>query len=678
MNMKRRPFPVTRVIALLLAAATLLGLAVVGFGSRAAPVTVRPGAHAGQLLLHPCTYATEGGALQADCGTLTVPENRASPRPRLIALPVIRIRTRSPHPLAPIFRLNGGPGLTNMKFTEASRLTGQHDVVLVGYRGVDGSSVLSCPEVTAALRHSADLLSTQTAAAYSQAFAACARRLEHSGVDLAGYSLAEQADDQEAARTALGYGQIDLISESAGTRLAQVYMWRYPASVGRSVMIGVNPPGNFLYNGTTIDQQIEEYSAFCDQDPGCRTRTGNLAATVRDMAAHLPSRWMFLPVKPGNVRLATFMGLVYAVAGAPLTGPNTMDSWLSAAAGDPSGLWLMSLVSDLIFPTSFTWGEAAAVTRADAQAAEQYYASGKNRGSIIGNPLTDFLWGDGGLTRAWPASPGEDEYATPRRSTVPTLLIGGTVDFQTPAQNATRELLPYLPNGHQVVLSDLGHVADFWKYEPAAGTKMLTTFYATGRVNTSGYSHHTISFSTGTGVTQTTIAKVFLAVMLGFSVLAVVLLAWAGLRVRRRGAAGGKTSVALRTVLAVVIGLGGWFLGGLIVLTFLPSVSLSDELLAVLAVGVPVAIGLYLAWTRRDRERATKAAGILAVGAGALLGGWLGFATASGVLALLTTVIGATAGGNVALLVLEFGRAGRKEVARSPRQAVESFTEGAG
>jgi pimeloyl-ACP methyl ester carboxylesterase len=664
---RTKPFPIARVIAALLAAGTLLGLAVAGSGSGPAAISVPPGARAGQLALHPCTYATESGGRPADCGTLIVPENRASARSRLIALPVTRIRSRSSRPLAPVFWLNGGPGLTNMKFTEASRLAGQHDVVLVGYRGVDGSSVLSCPEVTAAVRDSADLLSAQALAGYSRAYTACARRLQRSGVDLAGYSLAEQADDLRAARAALGYGRIDLVSESAGTRLAQVYMWRYPASVDRSAMIGVNPPGNFRYNGTTIDQQIREYSAFCAADPGCRARTGNLAATVRDTAARMPGHWLFLPVKPGNVRLATFMGLVYAVKGAPLTGPNTMDTWLSAAAGDPSGLWLMSLVSDLVFPTSFTWGEAAAITRADAAATEQYYASGKDRGTIIGNPLTDFLWATGGLAQAWPASPGEDEYATPRRSEIPTLLVGGTVDFQTPAQNATRELLPYLPNGHQVILSDLGHAGDFWAYEPAAGTKLLTTFYATGAVDTSGYTHHAISFSTGIGATQTAIAKAFLAVMLGLAVLAVALLAWAALRVRRRGAAGRKTAVAFRTVLALVIGLGGWFLGALITATLCPSVSLSDELLTVLAGSVPAGLCLYLAWTSRAYDRTAKAAGLLAASAGAVAGGWFGFGVATGPFAILTTVIGATAAGNLALIALHLARAARELAAASPR-----------
>ena len=330
------------------------------------------------------------------------------------------------------------------------------------HRSVMIGVVLNCPEVTAALENSADFLGKASLSAYSQAFASCAQRLERSGVDLAGYTLAEQADDIEAARVALGYKRIDLLSESAGTRLAMIYAWRYPNSVDRSVMIGVNPPGNFLYSGAEIDQGIERYSALCAQQPACRARTGNLAASMQHTAAHMPSSWYSLPIKPGNVLVGTFLGLTEATSVAsPLSGPMTLDSWISAAHGDPSGLWLLSTMAGLILPQSFVWGEFASIGMADAQPVERYFSSGADRGSIIGNPLAEFLWGAGGLAHAWPANPGENQYTSVQNSNVPTLLIGGTLDFETPAQNATKELLPHLPNGHQVILSGLGHADDF-------------------------------------------------------------------------------------------------------------------------------------------------------------------------------------------------------------------------
>ena len=128
-----------------------------------------------------------------------------------------------------------------MRFAKASRFAEHRDVVLVGYRGVDGSSRLDCPEVESALRHSTDFLGDKSFRSYTSAFRSCADRLQNDGVDLAGYSLPERVDDLETARRALGYQRVDLLSESAGTRTAMIYAWRHPKSIARSVMIGVNP-----------------------------------------------------------------------------------------------------------------------------------------------------------------------------------------------------------------------------------------------------------------------------------------------------------------------------------------------------------------------------------------------------------------------------------------------------
>jgi hypothetical protein len=101
-----------RIVALALIALTPLGLAYLHFSGGSSSVSVPAGAHAGQLTLKHCTYGNE----LADCGTLVVPENRHDPHSRLIALPITRIRAHTPNPGAPIFRLQGGPGLTNMDF----------------------------------------------------------------------------------------------------------------------------------------------------------------------------------------------------------------------------------------------------------------------------------------------------------------------------------------------------------------------------------------------------------------------------------------------------------------------------------------------------------------------------------------------------------------------------------
>jgi pimeloyl-ACP methyl ester carboxylesterase len=650
-----KPLGLARIVAFILVALAVLGLAYLHFASGADRVSVPAGASAGQLAMKPCKYATERGDYAADCGTLVVPENRHDAGSRLIAVPVTRIHARADHPGAPIFRLQGGPGITNMEFPEASRFADRHDVVLVGYRGVDGSTALDCPEVSSALKRSDDFLGERSFAAQARAFASCASRLRADGVDHAGYSLAQRVDDLEAARHALGYGRVDLLSESAGTRTAQIYSWRYPKSIHRSVMIAVNPPGHFLWDAKTIDGQIRQYADLCAKDDDCRAQTGDLAATVKAAAADIPDRWGPLSIEPGNVRVASFFGLMESTAhDTPLSGPLTLDSWVSAANGDASGLWLQSLMARIAFPDEQVWGDVAAVARVDVGDSDRAFAPAANRGSILGNPGTDLIWAGGGLADAWPAQPDEDQYDHVRKSETETLLIGGSLDFSTPAQNATKELLPHLPNGHQVVLPGFGHTGDFWNVQPDAGSRLVNAFLDSGKVDDSLYTDRDVDFTPTT--TLGAMAKIMLGVMAGFSALAIASLLWLALRVRRRGGVGRKASALLRSLYSLVLGLGGWFLGALLVLTIAPTVPLDNELLAVLSIGTPIGLGIYWAWVRSALAPKARTAGFAAALAGAFVGAWFGFHVTAGLFAVVTTIIGAAAGANLILLVLDSTR----------------------
>src|SRR5688572_24289962 len=142
-----RAWTPARIVALTLIAILAVGLVYLRFGTGSDPVSVPAGANAGDLTLEDCDYATEKGSYAAECGTLVVPENRDDPQSRLIAIPVTRIKARSDNSAEPVFRLEGGPGKTNLDFANASRFADDRDVVLVGYRGVDGSVRLDCPEV---------------------------------------------------------------------------------------------------------------------------------------------------------------------------------------------------------------------------------------------------------------------------------------------------------------------------------------------------------------------------------------------------------------------------------------------------------------------------------------------------------------------------------------------------
>jgi pimeloyl-ACP methyl ester carboxylesterase len=645
-----------RIVALVVLSLTAAGLAYLHFAGGDGRATVPSGAHAGQLTLHSCNYSTEDGSYRADCGTLVVPENRHKADSRLIALPVTRIRARAADSGLPIFRLQGGPGITNMDFPAASRLADKHDVVLVGYRGVDGSSKLDCPEVTSAREHARDFLTGRAYRADAAAFRACAERLQQAGVDLAGYTLPERVDDLEAARRAFGYQRVDLISESAGTRTAMIYAWRYPTVVHRSVMIGVNPPGHFLWDAKTTGEQIRRYAALCATDASCHRRTPDLAASLHAAFDQLPRRFWFLPVRKGNVEAATFFGLNNATSdgGGPLSAPMTIDALLSADNGDASGAWFLSLMAQLAFPRGQVWGEVAATGRADAAYARTFFATHADRGSVIGSPATDLIWAGGRLVDAWPATPDDNAYTRVRDSKVETLLVGGRLDFATPPQNAARELLPHLPNGRQVVLDGIGHSDDFWAYERPASERLLNTYFGTGRVDASLYTRNKVDFTPSTS--HGTIAKIVAGSMFALALLTVLSLVWMSLRMLRRRSFGQKSSAALRSVYALVLGFGGLSLGMLIVLAALPTVPLTAELLASLAAGIPVGLGIYLAWVKPDWSARTKIAGLAVATGGALIGAWLGFNVTDagfGLMAPLLAIVGAVVGGNLLLVGLD-------------------------
>jgi pimeloyl-ACP methyl ester carboxylesterase len=663
-----------QITSLALIALLALALGYLHFSGGSKPVSVPSNAHPGQLTLERCNYTTEDGTSAADCGTLVVPENRHDPNSRLIALPVTRIRAHSAHPGVPVFRLQGGPGITNMEFPEASRFSDKHDVVLVGYRGVDGSSRLDCPEVSSSREHSRDLLGERSLRADAAAYRSCADRLRGEGVDLAGYSIPERVDDLELARRTLGYHRIDLISESAGTRTAMIYAWRYPGSIHRSVMIGVNPPGNFLWDAKTTGEQIRRYAAICAQDTSCRNRTPDLAASLNSSFAHVPDHWLFLPIKQGDARVAAFFGLINETSGGggPIASPLTIDSLLSAEKGDASGAWFLSLMAELVFPHAQVWGDVAAIGRSDATYARHFFASRANQGSLIGSPGTDLIWAGGRLLEAWPANPDENEYTQVQDSNVNTLLVGGNLDFATPPQNATRKLLPHLANGHQVVLSDLGHADDFWAYEPAAATRLLDTYLDSGKVDTSLYTHNRVDFSPG--FSQGAIAKIVLGVLLGLAALTVLSLLWISVRLSRRASFGRKGSAVVRSLYAIVLGIGGWCLGALVALSALPTVPVDDQALAVISVGLPVGLAVYCGWLRSDSPPVVKRVGAAAALVAALLGAWLGHhVPATPLLGAVTGALAAVAVANLGVIAVDVAGLGERAqtIAATAAPAVE-------
>ena len=497
----------------------------------ATPITVPEGASTGDLSLEPCTLGRGDSAVEAECGVLVVPENRSDPNSRLIGLPLARVRARSATPGAPIFGLGGGPGSSNVQGAPPEWMFADHDAVNLGYRGVDGSVVLDMPRFRRALRgKGGDLLGEASIANLAGAMTRDFERMRLQGIDLAGYTVPEVVADLEAARVALGYDSIDLFSASYGTRVAQLYAYAHPENIHRSLMVAVNPPGRMVWEPEMIDAQLARVAELCAEDVGCSARTDNLAETIRNVVDDMPRRYLFLPIDPGKVRLAAF---VLISVTPPNIGASIYDAFIAAEEGDASGLAAISLLYALPpfdLTAASNWGDLLTKGLTDFEPDRDYLSEMDPPGSILGSPHSLLFFGAAQLE---PPALGTvpDELKRPQVSEVETLLVSGSIDFSTPAPYATEELLPFLGNGEQIVLSEFGHL-DFYE-PPEAFERLVLSYLETGEADISGYGSRSFEFTPGLNFRQ--LGKLIAAGTV-VTVLILIVLGWIAYRfIGRRG-----------------------------------------------------------------------------------------------------------------------------------------------
>lgn len=470
------------------------------------------------LVLTDCEPHEESYTFQ--CGYLTVPENRDNPQSRLITLPFKIIK--SPNPIgAPIFWLNGGPGASNLDYRPDVRVLEQHDVVLVGYRGVDGMSRLRCDGMFQS--SGGNLFSEASNQNTMDKISACVSTLQNESFDLDGYTMTEVIDDMEYARQQLKYDRIHLVSGSYGTRLAQIYAYRYPKSISRSLLVSVNPPGHFVWEPETLDRQLTYYAELCKQDPYCNSRTEDLAATIRNVCQDMPSSWMLFPIDPDKVRMAAFMGLYHRGSAA-----SVFDMFIQAEKGDASGLALASMMFDYqISGMDFSWGDSFAKAFPDFDPNRDYGKDMAVNESIMGSPGSQIF----ATMAAWPGKALDTLYQKPQHSEVDMLLLSGNVDFSTPAEFAAEELMPYYSNAQHLILSEIGHTGDVMWYNREAYVHLVKNYFDTGAIDASLFKHEPMVFEPEMKFAK--MAKIGLAI--GILILILVpTLVWLTVRFFRR------------------------------------------------------------------------------------------------------------------------------------------------
>jgi len=445
-------------------------------------------AKSGDLIMNTGTFTFKGEELSADFGTLVVPENRSKPDSKLIRLPVVRIHATEKKSEIPVFTLQGGPGDHNISMTYSKWLYLNQDIVMVGYRGVDGSISLECPEIVEAMNVDVDPLSPENLEKLGNALYAGFQRLKKEGIDIDRYTLVDVIDDIETARAALGYEKINLWGHSYGTQISFVYCVKYPNSINRNFMSGTSAIGA-IWEPEIVDRQLNYYADLWQKNPECIARAPDLIKTIRTVLERLPTQWHGIVVDPGKVKMMTFLNLYNTGSAA-----QVFDAFVAAENGDYSGLAYLSFLYNRVLPKILNWGDffSKFLSASDAHASRKYDKTYDPPRTIIGSPFQKIILvpqKHGG----WPIKPISEAYKN-GTATVETVVINGSIDFSSPFEYTKDRLLPKLLNCRVVLLSEMGH-HDVYNLQMDAYRHLYNTFFLTGEVDESKFEHAPVNFT---------------------------------------------------------------------------------------------------------------------------------------------------------------------------------------
>jgi pimeloyl-ACP methyl ester carboxylesterase len=409
------------------------------------------------LRWEPFTLVTHAGEVPAEIGRLSVPERRRDAASRTIELAFVRVKSRAKTPLPPLVYLDGGPG--GGGYTAAAieayadlfeRVSVTRDVILLSQRGTG----LSRPRPACAMPdplpddffRSED---TMTRTLHQRAVE-CATELRAQGVDLAGYTTEETADDVEDLRKALKAERVALLGFSYGTHAALSVMRRWPGSVARAVLIGTEGPADTWKRPSTMDRQFEKLAAAAGVDLVAVWRR-LLERTAKEplrVAINVRGTPRTLLVGPAGLQYLLrrdigdtndWPGLPAAIVRAE-RGDLTFLSRVVARRfnGLSGGISMMPLAVDC--------ASGASRARLDEIAREEP--------SPVFGRMTNYPFP--GVCQALDLPMLPDTFRAPVTSDVPTLFVSGTHDSHTPPAQAEAVAGRFSQATH-VIVENAGH-----------------------------------------------------------------------------------------------------------------------------------------------------------------------------------------------------------------------------
>jgi pimeloyl-ACP methyl ester carboxylesterase len=433
-------------------------------GATATAASAASTAAAARLPLHECRleHPLQLASMPARCGVLKVPEDRSRSGGATIDLNVAVVPALNRRATAaPLFLLAGGPGqgATAMYTSLAAafgRVNRNHDIVLVDQRGTGKSAPLSC-EYPDDWQAQGDLT-----AALRQATVACLRKY---GDRVRFYTSGAAVADLAAVREALGFPLIDLYAVSYGTRVAQLYMRRFPATVHAVILDGVTFPEQAIGPDTPLDGQraLDLIVARCENSHECAAAYPGLRQELDGLRRQFGPQKSMITIDDPNSGLplkiefnrsmlnASLRFLSYSAAQASLL-PTLIHR---AADGSLAPLAAQTIMTARQVGDQLASGMQNTVICSED--APFFSAADIDRAAISRTYQgTDQLDAFLEICKLWPHGPVDADLHSPLRSEIPTLLLSGEADPVTPPADAQRAARG-LKHHRNLILSGEGH-----------------------------------------------------------------------------------------------------------------------------------------------------------------------------------------------------------------------------
>ncbi len=200
----------------------------------------------------------------ANYGTLVANEVVSDPKSPLISLPVIHIpATGSIANQLPVYLLYGGPGESNLR-TELliPELMHHHDIIIVGYRGADGSVILDGAPDSCLFCKVSD-----TQQAFNKVIKQCLEAVGSVTQNPCGYTTGALATDIVAVMQSMQHDSIAILAYSYGTMVAQMLVSQHPDRVKQMVLLGARPLSKPVFEPFTMAEQYPKMYAHYTGQP---------------------------------------------------------------------------------------------------------------------------------------------------------------------------------------------------------------------------------------------------------------------------------------------------------------------------------------------------------------------------------------------------------------------------